>query len=122
MLLPAFYPVITPKDEDWVELQMTFSYTFKNAPHESHNGGLWPLVTGFYCASLALRGKTELAVQYLEGIHRANGVEVDGQAWVFPEYLHGERHTPGGTLRMGWSAAAAVIGHEYVKGRRLFVS
>jgi hypothetical protein len=46
MLLPAFDPVITPKDEDWDELQMTFSHTFKNAPHEYHNGGLCPIVTG----------------------------------------------------------------------------
>jgi hypothetical protein len=56
MLLPAFDPVITPKDEEWSDLQMTFSHSFKNAPYEFHNGGLWPLVTGFYVASLAKRG------------------------------------------------------------------
>ncbi len=47
MLLPAFHPVITPTDDDWEDLQMTFSYTFKNHPHEYHNGGLWPNATYF---------------------------------------------------------------------------
>jgi glycogen debranching enzyme len=120
MLLPAFHPVILPKDEEWDELQTTFSHTFKNAPYEYHNGGLWPLVTGFYAASLAERGKLELARRYVSGIHAANRSEKDGRAWSFPEYLHGEKHTPGGTSPMGWSAAAAVIADRYVRGKRLF--
>ena len=32
-LLPAFHPVIEPVDEDWKDLQVMFSYTFKNKPH-----------------------------------------------------------------------------------------
>jgi hypothetical protein len=39
-LLPAFHPVITPVDKDWKDLNITFSYTFKNRPYEYHNGGL----------------------------------------------------------------------------------
>ncbi len=120
MLLPAFDPVITPKDEDWDDLQMTFSHTFKNAPHEYHNGGLWPLVTGFYAASLAKRGKRELAQRYCEGIHAANRMEKDGRQWSFPEYLHGKKHAPGGTNPMGWNAAAAVIAEQFGRGKRLF--
>jgi glycogen debranching enzyme len=120
MLLPAFHPVITPKDADWGELQMTFSYQFKNQPYEYHNGGLWPLVTGFYAADLARRGTTELARKYLDGIHRANAQETDGQPWSFPEFLHGQQHTPGGTRRLGWSAAAAVIAQQAVEGNVLF--
>lgn len=121
MLLPAFHPVITPRDEDWSDLQMTFSYSFKNAPHQFHNGGLWPMVTGFYAASLALRGRTELARRLLDGIHRANALPMEGAgAWGFPEYLHGREHTPEGTPRLGWSAAAAVIADAYLDGKRLF--
>ncbi|MEQ8846659.1 glycoside hydrolase 100 family protein [Botrimarina sp.] len=119
-LLPAFAPVITPKDEDWQDLQMTFSHTFKNAPHEYHNGGLWPLVTGFYAASLAKRGETELARRYADGVHAANRLEADGEPWGFPEYLHGTEHTPGGTKHMGWSAAAAIVAEASLAGRRLF--
>lgn len=120
MLLPAFDPVITPKSEQWDDLQVSFSHTFKNAPYEYHNGGLWPLVTGFYAASLAKRGRVELARQYVTGIQRANQREMDGREWSFPEYLHGRDHSAGGMGPMGWSAAAAVIAEQYVRGARLF--
>jgi len=120
MLLPAFDPVITPRDEYWDELQMSFSYSFKNQPHEYHNGGLWPVVTGFYAASLARRGRLERARELRDAIHRANQRGRDGEAWSFSEYLHGRTHEPGGTAPMGWSAAAAVIADAYVDGERLF--
>ncbi len=121
-LLPAFHPVITPKDDDWEDLQMTFSYTFKNKPYEYHNGGLWPMVTGFYVADLATRGKTDLARQYLHGIHLANAMEHDGKPWSFPEFIHGKELKPGGTRYLGWSAAGAVIGHQALQGQPLFLN
>lgn len=120
MLLPAFHPVITPDDREWVELEVAFSYSFKNRPHEYQNGGLWPMITGFYAADLAQRGKRELAERYLEGIHQANQLEMDGQAWGFPEYVHGVNHTPGGTRHLCWSAAAAVIGAHALQGESVF--
>lgn len=120
MVLPAFHPVITPKDEDWEELQMTFSYTFKNKPYEYHNGGLWPMVTGFYVADLAARGKTDLARRYLADIHKANAAPMKGEPWSFPEYLHGKTHKPEGTQYCGWSAAAAVIGEAALEGKSVF--
>ena len=120
MLLPAFDPVITPKDELWEDLQVSFSHTFKNSPYEYHNGGLWPLVTGFYAASLASRNQTDLARRYCLGIHAANHLAMDGQPWSFPEYVHGQQHTPGGTSPMGWSAAAAVIAEQSLRGKHLF--
>jgi glycogen debranching enzyme len=120
MMLPAFDPVITPKDEKWDDLQMTFSHTFKNAPYEYHNGGLWPLVTGFYAASLARRGNRDLARRYADGVHGANQREKDDRSWSFPEFLHGQTHKPGGVSPMGWSAAAAVIAERAVRGEQLF--
>ncbi len=120
MLLPAFDPVITPRDEYWDDLQMSFSYTFKNEPYEYHNGGLWPFVTAFYAASLAQRDELELARRYRDGIHAANRRPRDGEPWSFSEYLNGKTHEPGGTYPMGWSAAAAVIADAYVGGGRLF--
>lgn len=119
-LLPAFWPVITPKDEKWDDLQMSFSHTFKNSPYEYHNGGLWPLIAGFHVASLARRGLTERAERYRKAMHRANRLKMDGEAWSFPEFVHGREHTPGGTHPMGWSAAAAIIAEKYIQGERLF--
>lgn len=119
-LLPAFHPVIEPVDEDWKNLQMTFSYNFKNNPYEYHNGGLWPLITGFYVADLTRRDHKVKAQRYLDGIHRANAMERDGETWTFPEYVHGRKFTAGGTFMQGWSAAAAVIGHNALEGKPLF--
>ncbi len=119
-LLPAFHPVIEPVDEDWEHLQMMFSYTFKNKPYEFHNGGLWPMITGFYVADLARRQQTEEARKYLQAIHRANALVMAGEAWGFPEFAHGSKFTPGGTRHQGWSAAAAIIGHHALKGQHVF--
>lgn len=119
-VLPAFHPVITPKGAYWDELQMSFSYEFKNQPQHYHNGGLWPLVTGLYAAAKARRGHEERAERYRRGVHAANRAGEDGGAWSFPEYLDGEHHRPGGTSPLGWSAAAAVIADAYLDGVRLF--
>lgn len=116
-LLPAFHPVIEPVDADWEDLQVMFSYTFKNKPYEFHNGGLWPMVTGFYVADLARRGRRDAAQKYLQAIHRANALTMDGEDWGFPEYVHGQKFTAGGTRHQGWSAAAAIIGHHALDGQ-----
>jgi len=118
-LVPAFHPVITPRDGDWEELQTVYSYSFKNNPHEYQNGGLWPMITGFYVADLVRRGRTEPAERYADGIDRANALEMDGEPWAFPEYVHATEHTAGGTRRQGWSAAAAVIARRTLDGDRL---
>ncbi len=119
-LLPAFHPVITPKDEAWDDLQMTFSHTFKNEPYEYQNGGLWPMITGFYVADLAQRGHGTAARRHLAAIHRANESETDGADWTFPEYMHGRELRPGGSMHMGWNAATAVLGHHALEGRPVF--
>ncbi|MFP4031367.1 MAG: amylo-alpha-1,6-glucosidase [Thermodesulfobacteriota bacterium] len=119
-LLPAFYPVITPVDKDWEELHMTFSYSFKNRPHEYHNGGRWPMLTGFYVADLARRGKAEAARRFLGGIHRGNALEMEGEPWSFPEYVHGRDYVAGGTRHQGWSAAGALIGHYSLENKEVF--
>jgi hypothetical protein len=119
-LLPAFHPVIEPIDEDWKHLQVMFSYTFKNKPYEFHNGGLWSLITGFYVADLARRQRTEQGQKYLQAIHQANALPMDGEPWSFAEYLHGKTLQPGGTRHQGWSAAAAVIAQHALEGHKLF--
>lgn len=119
-LLPAFHPVIEPEDADWEDLQVMFSYSFKNKPYEFQNGGLWPMITGFYVADLARRQQTEEARKYLQAIHRANALVMDGEAWSFPEFVHGSKFTPGGTRLQGWSAAAAIIGHHALDGQPVF--
>lgn len=119
-LLPAFYPVIQPVDEDWRHLQMTFSFTFKNKPHEFQNGGLWPMITGFYVADLAKRGQQTRAQMHLDAIYKANAMPMEDETWSFPEFVHGQHLTAGGTLHQGWSAAAAIIAQHTLNGDKLF--
>ncbi len=119
-LMPAFHPVIKPVDDDWKELQAAYSYTFRNSPYEYHNGGRWPLISGFYVADLVRRNKKDLAHRYTKDIDRANSSQMDGEQWSFPEYLHGRDLTPQGTKNQGWSAAAAVIAHQALDGKKVF--
>lgn len=120
-VMPAFHPVIEPVDEAWEHLQMTFAYEFRNRPYEYHNGGLWPMISGFHVASLAARGKEDRGREILDGIHRANALAVgDEEEWGFPEYVHGKRHAGGGTPLQGWSASAAVMGHHSLDGESVF--
>jgi hypothetical protein len=119
-LLPAFHPVIKPVDKDWEELQITFSYSFKNYPYEFQNGGLWPMITGFYVADLAGRGHVDKATDYLNGIHRANAMVMDGKPWSFPEYVDGHDFSPGGNRNQCWSASAAIMGHHALQDKKVF--
>ncbi len=119
-LLPAFHPVIEPVDEDWKDLQVMFSYNFKNRPYEFHNGGLWPMVTGFYVADLARRQRVEAAERCLQAVHRANALSMDGEPWSFPEFVHGRSLAPGGTRHQGWSATGAIIAHHALQGQGPF--
>ncbi len=119
-LLPAFHPVIRPVDEDWEDLQMTFSYSFKNKPYEYHNGGLWPLITGFYVADLARRGLVDRAERFVGALHRANSLEMEGEPWSFPEYVHGKKLVAEGNRHQGWSAAVALLAEQAMAGETIF--
>jgi len=117
--LPAFHPVIKPTDKDWEELQLTFSYSFKNDPYEYQNGGRWPFITGFYVVDLVKRGERDKAQGYLEAVDIANRGKLKDGDWLFPEYLHGKTLEAGGTFQLGWSAAATVMGYEALAGKPL---
>ena len=78
------------------------------------------MVTGFYVADLVRRGRSELARDYLEGIHRANAMPMDDKPWGFPEFVHGADFTAGGNRHQCWSASAALMGHHALKGRKVF--
>ena len=119
-MLPAFYPVIKPNDKDWDDLKVTFSYTFKNEPYAYHNGGLWPLISGFYIADMAQNNELEKARTFLADLHRVNRMSVDNQSWSFPEFIHGKSFIPGGNIHQGWSASAALMGHYALQGKKVF--
>lgn len=101
-LLPAFAPVIQPTDPVWSELKQAYQFEFKNKPYHYHNGGLWPMLSGWYVMDLVQRNKIDLAKKYLTGLQT---ITTDG----FPEYIDAKEFKPGGTPQLTWTAAAVIL-------------
>ena len=130
-LIPAFWPPIQEGDPDWHVLQGNHRGTFQNRPGHYHNGGLWPMVNGWWGAALASTGHTAAAKDVLEAVHNANrsqpGDSRSGHAtdtapdteWLFPEYRDAETAAPGGTRPLAWSAAGAVVLDAHLRGSPL---
>lgn len=105
-ILPAFHPVITPKDVEWRHLNLNFLYEFRNKENCYHNGGLWPLVHGFFISSFPREdGLVELG-KFAEVLAR--------DTYIFPEYYHGETFKAMGTTKLGFSAASYLIAYESI--------
>ena len=67
-MVPAFWPPITENDPEWDQLKANYSHTFKNKPYHYHNGGVWPMVNGFWGMALNRAGKTHEAENLLNSI------------------------------------------------------
>jgi hypothetical protein len=100
-LPPAFHPVIEEGDPDWPALRRYHLHDFRNAPHEYHNGGIWPIWLGW----LAL-GQVQLGVEDHLARLRAVTATAMGRlkAFAFEEYLHGLTWVAGGTPQMAYTA------------------
>lgn len=115
-LIPAFFPVIKRWSEDWRELKAYHLFEFKNKPYLYHNGGLWPMINGFYILALRKAGRKDLAEDYLDKVTRANYMHPDkGESWGFYEYLHGKKKTPQGNAYMAWNAAGQIFAFKNKK-------
>jgi hypothetical protein len=104
-LVPAFDPVIQPTEPGWAALEKAAGHGFRNRPGRYHNGGLWPVVTGFWALAARQIGDADQADRWLAGIRRANATADGG----FPEYLDAATGEPGGVRGLAWSAAAEII-------------
>jgi len=119
-LLPAFAPVLTPADPLMAELTDNYAYTFRNAPHEFHNGGLWPVWNGWLAAALFRNHQPALAGQVLAALTTANRRHpTDPAAWGFYENLHGQTQAPIGVPYCTWSAAGWLLAEAAGQGRHL---
>lgn len=118
-LVPAFWPPITEEDPAWAALRANYRDRFSNHPHAYHNGGLWPMINGWWGCALAAHGRPETAADLLARLHAANRGGTNDDVWTFPEYLHGETGVPGGTPRLAWSAAGAVLLARHLHGQPL---
>jgi hypothetical protein len=110
-LVPAFWPPIREGDDAWPALTENYRDVFSNEPGHYHNGGLWPMVNGWWGMALAAEGRTDAARDLLGALHDANRVEPGSgtDRFLFPEYRDAGAGLPHGTCPLGWSAAAALL-------------
>jgi glycogen debranching enzyme len=84
----------------------------QNFAWQYHNGGIWPLVGGFWVLALASAGHAAHARRALIQLARACAL---GQ-WRFSEWLHGRTLETRGMPGQSWSAAAFLLA-EYSVAR-----
>lgn len=104
-IVPAFSPTIQETDLDFSLLNQNFRFEFRNKPFEFHNGGVWPMVNGFWGLALFIsKGKTQ-AEEVLNGIIDLNS----RNNWDFNECFHGITKSPCGVSNCTWSAAGQLL-------------
>ncbi len=106
-LLPAFWPVIEENTENWNRLRHLAPLAFKNHPYEYHNGGLWPLLNGWWGVALAEQGEMESAQEVLDSLTDLLASSEAGNQ--FPEYYNFKHLQALGTANCTWGAAAYIM-------------
>jgi len=82
----------------------------QNAVWQYHNGGIWPMVGGFWIAALVAAGRTKQAQVELVKLARACAL----RDWAFTEWLHGKTFAPRGMPGQSWNAAAFLMAEHAV--------
>ncbi|RPA69107.1 fructofuranosidase/invertase [Cyclobacteriaceae bacterium YHN15] len=104
-IVPAFHPTIQETDMDFSLLSQNFRFEFRNKPFEFHNGGIWPMVNGFWGLALFIsKGKTQ-AEEVLNDVIDLNS----RNNWDFNECFHGKTKAPCGVSNCTWSAAGQLL-------------
>ncbi len=85
----------------------------QNLAWQYHNGGVWPMIGGFWIAALALCGRRREARAGLVALARACALG----DWAFDEWLHGRTSKPRGMPGQSWNAAAYLMAEHIVAGR-----
>jgi glycogen debranching enzyme len=82
----------------------------QNLVWQYHNGGIWPMVGGFWVAALVASGRKQQASEELVKLARACAVK----NWAFTEWLHGKTLAPRGMPGQSWNAAAFLMAERAV--------
>jgi glycogen debranching enzyme len=82
----------------------------QNLVWQYHNGGIWPMVGGFWVTALVSSGRRQQAAEELVKLARACAVK----NWAFTEWLHGKTLTPRGMPGQSWNAAAYLMAERAV--------
>jgi glycogen debranching enzyme len=82
----------------------------QNHVWQYHNGGIWPMVGGFWIEALVAAGRIEQAQTELVKLARACAL----RNWTFTEWLHGKTLAPRGMPGQSWNAAAFLMAEHAV--------
>jgi glycogen debranching enzyme len=82
----------------------------QNLVWQYHNGGIWPMVGGFWVTALVSSGRRQQAREELVKLARACAVK----NWAFTEWLHGKTLAPRGMPGQSWNAAAYLMAERAV--------
>jgi hypothetical protein len=86
----------------------------QNFAWQYHNGGIWPMVGGFWVMALVDSGRLDEARAGLVKLARA----CELNDWEFNEWLHGQTGMPSGMPGQSWNAAAWLLADQAVgRGR-----
>jgi glycogen debranching enzyme len=82
----------------------------QNSAWQYHNGGVWPMVGGFWVAALARCGRKREARAELVKLARACSLD----DWAFAEWLHGRTAAPRGMRHQSWNAAGFLLAEHAI--------
>ena len=83
----------------------------QNLVWQYHNGGIWPMVGGFWVTALVASGRRQQARAELVKLARACALK----NWAFTEWLHGKTLAPRGMPGQSWNAAAYLMAERAVE-------
>ncbi|HEX9626198.1 MAG TPA: glycoside hydrolase 100 family protein [Acidiferrobacterales bacterium] len=84
----------------------------QNYAWQYHNGGIWPLIGGFWVLALAAQGDAPAARAALVALARLNRAN----DWEFNEWFHGRTGEPLGMPGQSWSAAMYLLAEAGMRG------
>ena len=85
----------------------------QNLAWQYHNGGIWPMVGGFWVMALVANGKLRAARRELLKLARACALG----NWRFTEWLHGRTLATRGMAGQSWSAAGGLLAFASLEAR-----
>jgi len=83
----------------------------QNYAWQYHNGGIWPMVGGFWVVALAQHVGRDAARADLVKLAQACRL----RNWSFHEWLHGRKATPRGMPGQSWNAAAFLMAEHSLR-------
>jgi glycogen debranching enzyme len=84
----------------------------QNLPWQYHNGGIWPMIGGFWVTALAACGRRRQAQEEL--VKLAQSCQLG--SWDFNEWLQGRSGARRGMPGQSWNAAAFLMAEAAAAG------